>query len=190
MSNAETIRLRLVGERPLLMHCARLADPLDPITIELAKITKRDKTRADYEEIGRIEWFGSLWLDSSRPCIPADALHASFIIAARTKRKGPHAEAGLFVDAPAILKYDGPSGVNELWEDERFRFRTGVRINNARTMRTRPRFADWSVEFTATFLPSLLNRSEVVDIFKISGFREGLGDWRPKFGRFAVELLE
>jgi hypothetical protein len=41
-------------------------------------------------------------------------------------------------------------------------------------MRTRPRFPEWSVEFNATFFPSLLNRSDVIDIFTISGFREGL----------------
>lgn len=191
MSAAETIRLRLVGERPLLMHCGRLADPLDPITIELSKITqKRDKTRADYEEIGRIEWFGGLWLDDSRPCITAEALEATFIGGARTKRKGRHAEAGFFVEAPARLKYEGPSDVNDLWKDEQFRFRAGVSVNSSRTMRTRPRFPEWSVEFNATFFPSLLNRSDVIDIFRISGFREGLGDWRPRFGRFAVELIE
>jgi hypothetical protein len=191
MSDAESIRLRLVGQRPLLMHCARLADPLDPINIELGKVTrKRDKTEADYEEIAKIEWFGGLWLDGSRPCIPAEALQANFIGGARTKRKGRLAEAGHFVDDPALLKYDGPSDLNELWKDKQFRYRAGVRVNNARTMRTRPRFPEWSVELTAKFFPSLLSRSDVIEIYKIGGFREGLGDWRPTWGRFAVELIE
>jgi len=49
------------------------------------------------------------------------------------------------------------------------------------------RFPTWSVTIEVEFLPSLLNRNEVVEIFETAGFREGLGDWRPKFGRFSVK---
>jgi len=34
----------------------------------------------------------------------------------------------------------------------------------------------------------LLNRSEVIDFVKIAGAMKGIGDWRPKYGRFAVQL--
>ena len=46
-------RIRLVGTRPMIQHNARLANPLDPYTQALAKITgKRKKTLEDHE-IGR-----------------------------------------------------------------------------------------------------------------------------------------
>jgi hypothetical protein len=38
------------------------------------------------------------------------------------------------------------------------------------------------------FIPSL-NRSEVLEFFEIAGFLEGLGDWRPKFGKFTVKHI-
>jgi hypothetical protein len=56
-------------------------------------------------------------------------------------------------------------------------------------MRTRPRFNNWHVIVNVVFIPSLLNRSEVMEFFEIAGFREGLGDWRPKFGKFSVKEI-
>jgi hypothetical protein len=189
--NAETIHLLFTGNRPLLMHSGRLADPLDPIVRDLSKITaKRMKTIADHEQIARIEWYGGLWLLDGCPCIPPEAVEASFVDAARSRRKGKQASAGMLVDGPALLDYDGPKDPNELWKDENFRFRHGVRVNNSRTMRTRPRFMNWSVKITATFLPTMLNRTEVIELFQVAGFQEGLGDWRPKFGKFTVEALD
>ena len=188
--NAETIKVRLIGDRPLLMHSGRLADPLDEISGNLAKITgKRAKTRADHEEIARIEWYGGLWLSKDLPCIPAEAIEASFINGARAKKKAKQARAGLMVTGPALVDYDGPRQLDELWKDPAFRLRHSVRVSNARTMRTRPRFNAWSADVVATFLPTMLDRTEVIEIFQIAGFQEGLGDWRPKYGRFSVELI-
>lgn len=56
-------------------------------------------------------------------------------------------------------------------------------------MRTRALFRDWSVEFTARFLPSLLDRSEVVETFRIAGFVKGLGDWRPVNGTYDAKEI-
>jgi hypothetical protein len=189
--DTEFVSLRLIGVRPLLMHSGRLCDPLDPIARDLARITgKRLKTTSDHEEIARIEWFGGLWLDQGIPCIPAEAIEAAFVAGARMQRWGKQAEAGIQVDGPARLFYDGPEDIDELWKQQRFRLRVPVRVGTARTMRTRPRFDVWNVEFNAAYLPSLLSRSLIADIFAISGFARGLGDWRPKFGRFRVECLD
>jgi hypothetical protein len=189
--NSETIRLRLVGDRPLLMHSGRLADPLDPVAGDLAKVTgKRMKTRADYEEIARIEWHGGLWLSENRPCIPAEAVEACFVKAAGARRKTRQAKAGLMISEPCILTYDGPTEIDELWKNPDFRFRHPASVHKARTMRTRPRFKQWSTEVNADFLPTLLDKAEVLEIFQIAGFREGLGDWRPRYGRFSAQLLE
>ena len=58
-------------------------------------------------------------------------------------------------------------------------------------MCTRPRFNNWHVVIDVEFLPSLLGtRTQVIEIFEIAGLREGLGDWRPKFGKFSVTKLE
>jgi hypothetical protein len=186
---AETIDLRFVGTRRILMHNGRLADPLDPASKALSRLTsKKAKTEADHIEISRVEWFGSLWLDRGRPCVPAEALMASFVAAAKLSKRATEARAGLVVAENAILDYEGPRDLDELWEDTRFRLRTGVRVHGSRTMRTRPRFDDWSLTFTAHFLPTLLDRDEVIRIYQTAGFVRGIGDWRPQNGSFEVEV--
>ena len=187
----EAICLRLTGAKRLIMHNGQLADPLNPITKELARLTsKRAKTESDHLEISRVEWNGGLWLDAGKPCIPAEALMATFVEAARTRRRAPQAEAGLIVERHAPLRYVGPTGMDELWEDASFRIRVGVNVRGARTMRTRPVFDDWSVEFTALYLPTLLDRGEVRELYEIAGFMKGMGDWRPQNGTFQVEVID
>lgn len=186
--NAEKIRMRLTGTRPLLMHSSRLADPLDPIRTRLTKITsKRAKTTADHLEISRIEWHGGLWLSDGSLCIPAEALMSSFRSAAKARSKGAEASAGIQIERPALLEYDGSRDLDELGNDERFVFRTTVRVARARTVRTRARFDRWAVEFEVRYLPTLLNRVDVIDTFKTAGFMRGLGDWRPTFGTYLAE---
>lgn len=189
--DVETIRLRITGTKRLVMHSGRLADPLDPIARDLKRLTsKKSKTEADHLEISRIEWFGGLWLDDGKPCIPCEALMATFVAAAKTRKKGDDAKVGLIVERHAALEYAGPTDIDELWEDKNFRLRVGVKVRNARTMRTRPRFDHWSAEFTAHYFPSLFDRQSVIDLYKVAGFVKGLGDWRPQHGNFSVEDIE
>lgn len=187
--SVERFRVRLTGERPLLMHSSRLADPLEPIKTDLDRLTKkRDKTLADHEQIAKIEWHGGLWLHDGRPCIPSEAIKSAFIASAKTRRKGKNAKAGFACMGSPLLQYNGPSDLALLWDDKAFRLRFAVNVNDAKVMRTRPRFPEWHVIADIEFLPSLLNPHEVIEILEIAGMREGLGDWRPKFGKFSVKL--
>jgi hypothetical protein len=73
-----TMTLRLDGQRPLLMNSSAKADPLNPIKIELDRLTsKRDKTVADHEQIAKAEWHAGLWLQDGKPCIPSEAIEST-----------------------------------------------------------------------------------------------------------------
>ncbi|MCS3928991.1 hypothetical protein M2175_004022 [Bradyrhizobium elkanii] len=182
--------MKLIGVGPMLMHCARLADPLDPLTKALAAITsKRLKTDADHDRIAELEWRGGLWTADGRPCLPPHCLKAVLVEGARRRKKGIIAKAAFLADGPALLDYDGPTDLTELWADERFRHRQMVRVRDALTVRTRPCFPDWSARVSATYLPSMINRAELIEFFKLAG-PHGLGDHRPDFGRFRVEEIE
>lgn len=188
----ETIRIRITGNKRLLMHCGRLADPLDPIAQDLARLTsKRPKTVADHKMISKVEWFGGLWLSNGVPCIPAEALMAAAVGGAKVLKRGPQAAAGLSVEQDALLVYDGPTNVDELWNSGEFSFRCGVKVGmNAKTMRTRPCFKDWYADFTASYLPTVIDRDHVMQALAQAGVRRGLGDWRPQNGTFEVNQIE
>jgi len=61
-----------------------------------------------------------------------------------------------------------------------------IPATKGRTIRKRPRFNDWSLNFTITLfnddLPSEVIKSALDD----AGREGGLGDYRPRFGRFIV----
>ena len=105
----KSMTLRMTGVAPLIMHSSRLADPLDPASVELAGLTrKRAKTRADHELIAQHEWYACLWLDDGCPCIPAEVVEATFVAAAKTQRAAPVARAGLICPSNVPLLHDGP----------------------------------------------------------------------------------
>ena len=57
-------------------------------------------------------------------------------------------------------------------------------------MRIRPMIpTGWSLKFTAEYDPHILSESAIIQAANDAGSLIGLGDWRPKFGRFAVEVL-
>jgi hypothetical protein len=168
-----------------MMHCGQLADPLNRWTKAIKAISgKRMKTEADHEEIARLEWLGSLYLDEGQPCIPASGMQATLINAAKTLKKGPKAKAGLVCETNFRLTYDGPTDPMELWNDERFRDRTPMVVERSRVMRTRPVFFPWSVQICIAFNDELLNSSDIDAFVAIGGHTIGLLESRPRFGRY------
>ena len=172
------------------MHNGQLADPLIHIAKTMKRVSgKRNKTDADFEELARLEFLGSLYLHAGEPCIPGVLIEATMTEAARKMKRGQQAKAGILSERSFPLEYGGPRNPDALWADERFRLVAGVKVQRNRIMRTRPIFHDWAAEISVDFLPDQLNRSEVEEMVRVAGKVVGLGDWRPKFGRFTAERL-
>ncbi len=181
------LQFKITGVAPLILHNGQTADPLNQHSKSIAEITgKRKKTDADHREVARREWFAGLYLYNGEPCIPFQILEATLIEGAKKHKRGPAAKAGLIVELHAPLEYDGPRKPDELWEDERFRLRVSAKIGTSRVMRTRPMFPQWSAMLAIQYLPDLLNPAEVLNFLVTAGVQIGLGDWRPRFGRFNV----
>lgn len=184
-----SITLKIVGVAPMVHHSGQLADPLSAPAKELRKISKkRAKTDADLEQMAKVEWYGGLWLANGRPCIPGEAVEAAFIAAARKSKRGPAARAGMVSPENWPLDYEGPSDIDDLWANESFRLRVGVRIGPSRIMRTRPIFRRWAAKVRIDYVDDQLDEQDVVDIMRVAGRVVGLGDWRPRYGRFEIEI--
>ncbi len=189
MTGHVPLRFRITGVCPLLLHNGRLADPLDEHAKAMAQVSaKRKKTEADHRRLSELEWMGSLYLDGGRPCIPGEMLEAALVKAASLQRRGLKAKAGIVVRDNPTIDYDGPGDLDSLWRDGRFILRCGARVGTSRIMRTRPMFKECQAEAVVEFLSHLLNAQDVVGYMNTAGEQIGVGDWRPRFGRFTAEL--
>lgn len=185
------VTLRIIGLTPLVVHNGQLADPLNKFSKAMKDVTgKRKKVDADHEELARLEFLGGLYLKESRPYMPGVALEAMMISAAKKQRNGADFKAGMIIEDSPFIEYDGPKSPDEMWLDEKFRLTVGVKLNGkVRIMRTRPQFPEWALQFTVTYIEELLNRRDIIDTATLAGWQIGLCEWRPKFGRFKVEVI-
>ena len=61
-----------------------------------------------------------------------------------------------------------------------------VVINRARVVRYRPRFDKWSLKFTMMVTEDQLPIEVLEEIMEYAGRYIGIGDYRPRFGRFRI----
>ncbi len=185
------VKYQLSSSAPLIMHNGQLADPMNKWAKLLKQISsKKKKTDADFEEMARIEFFAGLYLDEDGPILPTYVIDGLVVNAAKKSREGMTAKSGVFCLEHARFEYDGPRTAAELWAIERFRFSALVRVGQARIVRMRPIFRDWSSIITLNLEDTLVNPARVDEWMDIAGTQVGLCEWRPQYGRFTAERLE
>jgi hypothetical protein len=196
MSNLPTITIRLQGVSPLLCHNGQTADPRNTYAKAMKAVSsKRKKTDADLDELARLEWLAGLYRYDSDLVIPDYVLESTLINGAKKSKRGPQAKCGLFFTEHASLRFDGkPEAITEetlaaMFESGRFTHTIGVRVSMAKVMRTRPIFRGWSVDVVAQYDPDVLNHRDIQEIADDAGKLVGIGDWRPKHGRFTAEVI-
>lgn len=184
--------ITMTGVRPLLMHSARLANPLDTTVKAMKAVSsKRTKTDEDHEELARLEFAGSLYIhDQLGPYIPGENIERCLVDAGKVTRKGTDLKRCLFIKSdlnPVV--YRGPRTVDELWADENFRLVASAKVQQNRVMRTRPMFREWIVEAEGVLDTSIMDLPVLASIAETAGSMIGLGDYRPRYGRFAVDVV-
>lgn len=186
------LKCKIRGIAPLLMHNGHLADPLNKFTRAIKALTsKRKKTDADFEQIAKLEFMGGLYLDERcRPAIPGELIEGMLRDGAKKSRQGKDAQCGLISDGVWPLIYKGPSDPEAIWTNESFRDIRGVVIKGNRIMRMRARFPIWELEFDVSFQDEVANADQIAKWLVDAGQFVGLGDFRPRFGRFTVEHMQ
>lgn len=185
------VRFTLTGTEPLLMHNSRLANPLDPAKIALGNATaKRTKTEDDHMLIAQLEWLGGLYYDpDAGPYLPGENIWRALYDAAKKRKMGPRIKEGVFITTNVNpLAYPGPRGTDALWADENFRLMVTVRNQQNRVLRTRPMFRSWKAEAEGIIDTDVIDLRDVATIAETAGLLVGIGDWRPRYGRFSAEV--
>jgi hypothetical protein len=185
----KTIDVELRGIQPMLQHSPRGVDPTDPLVREMKAITSqgtRKKSEADLEKQDWLEFQINLYWNGKFVYVPDRSVIGTIRSGAKHNRRGRAVDAGVDVEAEDVpLLYEGPRDPRELYE-ARFVDRRPVGVQQARVMRVRPRFDQWALRFRLLVDESIVNISDVRTALELGGQRDGIGDHRPRFGRFEV----
>ena len=185
----KNVRYTINGITPLIMHSERLANPFDEMTRELKALTgKRKKTEDDLLAIAQVEWKGGLYHDKDNGIyLPGYNIFASLIGGGKMHKLGTAIKrAALVNDDYVPIKYDGPSDPDKLFKDKSYVDMRSVKVGTAKVMRCRPIFREWQCTFNVMYEETAIQRSELDLCLKSAGSMVGIGDYRPRFGRFEV----
>ena len=185
-----TLKVELKGNGPLLMHSDKTADPLNPITQEIKKLTDiRKKTDEVLIAIANKKFMAAYYTDENDQIVmPSQNLEASIKGAAKLQKKGTTVTRAVQILDPYIdFTYDGSTDPVKRWEDRANCVDArSVVVGQARVMAYRPKFNNWTVKANICFDDEQIDVDTLVGIVGDAGSKVGLCDYRPRFGRFTV----
>lgn len=204
----QTMKVRVEGKIPMLMHCNQMANPLNVYSRAVKPITgKRKKTDADHLEISRLEWEAGLYFDTEgNISIPAEVVEATLRNAARKTKMGKLIEEGVRVEENfcklefpnnGYKRNSVPSSPDMLPSkelDKMYAKHADVRLvkvkgSGGTVLRTRPRFDKWAFEFTIMFDENIISERDLEEVVNVAGERIGFCDWRPRYGLFNAKII-
>ena len=155
----------------------------------MTNLKAKNRTPAQQEQIDFLQWHGGLYLNKKEEIIiPAENLEATLIRGAMKQKRGPDAKSGILCQ-DAILEHPlKGKGLAEMYEssDPDYKFVRGVVVNRGRVFTTRPCIPDWRATVCVQFEDEIVSKDELRKWLVEAGANIGIGDWRPKFGRFTV----
>lgn len=182
------VAVEITGVAPLMQHKYPM-----PSLETMAKGGKKSTGSKDYTQ----EWRDYLYATSDGQIFqPSSHLESAMVKAAAsfkvTGKRGKSYKdlfsANVFVDPPEILH--GISVPEELDTDGDKQLYLDIRpvvVQRARVVRIRPTFKPgWKLAFTINVIDDEISDEIVNDVLTLAGKAVGIGDYRPKFGRFMV----
>lgn len=184
------LELTLTGASTMLLHNGQTANPLNKFSRQLKAISgKRNKTEEDFEAMAKIEFLAGLYLsERGEYTLPGHNLEAVMLEGAKKNKNGRQVQGGAFVVSDPVLKFKGSNKPpEELWAGGEHALQVSVKVQQNRVMRTRPLIpAGWTAKVTVRYNPQVIEESTLRQAFEVAGLERGIGDWRPKYGRFTV----
>ena len=180
---------------PLIMHNPQTVDPenewaqrMRPILDKKAKYRSVDELK----ELAMYEFYSGLYMDGDEYIIPGENVESMFNAASHGVTTISKAKAAGSFFCPVdfrLTEFDGPKDPDKRYKDKMCQDRRCVKIGTSRIMRVRPLFRNWKLRGKVCYLAETFTMDKVFRVLKEAGIKAALGDYRPKFGRFSVEVL-
>lgn len=197
------------GVSPLLLSNNQCSDPLSQASKDKKFFTsKSKKVDQDHMNLRLIDWVhscywstpGQVVIDDTENCIDFDGFANPTLPSvnfARCLRNGATAfklgkevNRALIVENEPLLDYAGPKTAGEMVSDPRFILTSPVVRMKTTNWITRLVLPQWGVNYSVTIDDERISVSDLERIVQNAGRFEGLGTWRPRYGRFIAELTE
>ena len=166
----ETVSVRIRGTAALLVHRFIIENSVEAKRRDQQYDVKEDAEKALYSN-GNGCFVPSTWLEA---CLREAS--KSF------KGKGRSSMKSTIVSSIFVTPEEIPLG--KMTYDE-IDIRPVV-IQKNRIARARPRFNTWNIGFEIEFDETKVRRETLRQILEEAGKSTGIGDYRPKFGRFEI----
>lgn len=172
MEKEKQIKVKVVGNAPLLMH--KFTGATNKTRGKQVYVPKDEAEKATYRTTD-----GKLYLPSTH--FKASMVRASTDFQFKGKKTyKEYIKAGIFIEPNEIILDNQKYTIHE----------EPVVINRSRVMSWRPRFDEWSCEFSIIVIDDMLDALTLKEILISAGRYKGVGDHRPEYGRFKINYFK
>lgn len=196
--------VKWTGIRPLVMGNPQTVQVTNQYSVESRRLTaamKAARKKPDEDKLMELEplqrwndFCGSAYWDKDGFFLPDTLIIACIKQAAQSLKRGRDVDRAVLMDETEARIDCGRrfKDLRAAFEDEAFRLecpcklppKTGTTVWKCRCMMP----TGWKVQFNLTFDENLIAEKTIREINEIAGRLVGIGGWRPKFGRFTVEV--
>jgi len=199
----------LTGTASLLLSNNLCSDPLSKAAkVKKHFTSKRTKVDADHKNLRLIDWVysgywsepGEVHVDDTENAVMLDGFSDLYMPSQNFERclrngatafkLGKEVTRALIVENEAQIQYDGPRTAVEMLKHPRFVLTSPVVRQKVTNWVTRLVIPEWSCTFTLLIDDDRISVDSLERILKAAGQFEGLGTWRPRYGRFTGQLTE
>jgi hypothetical protein len=168
------IKVSVKGTAPLLLH--KYAE------VDNSTSKKKKKVYVPQEEAERVCYRtedGKIYIPSThfKGCMIKSGV--DFVYSGRKTYKD-YIKSGIFFKEKEIILTPQKYTISNM----------PVVISRSRIMRSRPEFKEWECSFTIEIINEDINKSILKEILQSAGKFQGVGDFRPEYGRFEVVSFE
>ena len=190
----KTLKTKWTGIRPMLVNNGAAADPLNPQVRNIKKIVSKGQSKMtddDHAVVQKMKFMLALYVgENGKPVVPSDNIERCIQLGGQKSKAGKLIQAATFLEETEVpVEFDGPKSPEAMY-DKGFYLKKGVVIGRQRIIGIRPMFpVGWSLTFSINFDESVVDPETIEKAMHDAGSLIGCCDWRPKFGRFLVEML-